>query len=169
MVNFLLDENEIRNLPLEERYEHCSQVIKNNPDQSLRWDNVWLTGEIVQEIGKDHPLYKKIEQLYTWSLLNDDDPVVKHEVCYQIAGHNMRSLIPLLIRCALDDKQDDLTRHEAIESLGLMRAYETEEEIKKISNSKSNEAVVKTARFVLMRFDRLKKVGMPYIPAKDMY
>lgn len=169
MVNFLLDENEIRNLPLEKRYEHCSNVIKTNPDQSMRWDNVWLTGEIVQEIDSDNPLYEKIERLYTWSLLNDKDPVVKHEVCYQIAGHNMRSLIPLLINCALDENQDVLTRHEAIESLGLMRAYETESEIEKIAGSKANEAVVKTAKFVLKRFDRLKKSGMPYIPANDMY
>ena len=169
MVNFLLDENDIRKLPLQERYEHCEYVIKENQDQSLRWDNVWLSGEIVQEIDKENPLYKKIEELYTWSLLNDEDPVVKHEVCYQIAGHNMRNLIPLLIHCAQDEKQDDLTRHEAIESLGLMRAYETEPQIKEIAISQANEAVIKTAKFVLMRFGRLKKAGMPYIPAKDMY
>lgn len=123
----------------------------------------------MQEIDDTNQLYEKIEQLYTWSLLNDKDPVVKHEVCYQIAGHNMRRLIPLLIQCAQDEKQDDLTRHEAIESLGLMRAYDTEEEIKKIAETQANDAVIKTAKFVLMRFDRLKKAGMPYIPAKDMY
>ena len=169
MVHFLLDENDIRKLSLEERYEHCSRSIRENDDPSFRWDNIWLSGEIIQEITPEHKLYKKLEELYAWNLEHDDNPVVKHETCYQIAGHDMRNLIPVLIKHAKDESQDILTRHEAIEALGLMRAYEAESIIKEIAQSNSDPSVTKTAEFVLMRFNRLKKLNTPYIPAKDLY
>jgi HEAT repeat protein len=48
-----------------------------------------------------------------------------------------------------------LAKHEAIESLGLMRAFEAESLIKKALDDPS-EDVRATAAFVLKRFERLR-------------
>ena len=42
MSNLILDEAHIRNLPHDERLEICSSILKNEPDESKRWDAVWL-------------------------------------------------------------------------------------------------------------------------------
>jgi HEAT repeat protein len=82
---------------------------------------------------------------------------VKHEACYQIAARNMRKMIPILIDAALFDTSI-LTKHEALESLGLMRAFEVENLIKKAVEDPSVD-VRETAGFVLKRFDRMKNTG----------
>ena len=62
-------------------------------------------------------------------LLNDDNGIVKHEAAFQIGVRNMRAKIPYLINSAVNDKNEPV-RHEAIESLGLMRAHECKETLK---------------------------------------
>jgi HEAT repeat protein len=52
-----------------------------------------------------------------------------------------------------------LTKHEAIESLGLMRAFEAESLIQKALDDPSSD-VRETATFVLKRFERLKNQGV---------
>jgi len=69
----------------------------------------------------------------------------------------MRKKIPVLIYTALND-QNVISKHEAIESLGLMRAFETENLIKKALDDPSDE-VRETATFVLKRLERLKAQG----------
>ena len=69
----------------------------------------------------------------------------------------MRNKIPYLIDSALNDKSE-LVRHEAIEALGLMRAHECKESLKKMVEDQS-DAVRETAIFVLKRLDRLTNSG----------
>ena len=83
--------------------------------------------------------------------------VVKHEVCYQIAGRNMRSKIPALVDAALNDPSI-LTKHEALESLGLMRAFDVVDLIRALKKIQVL-MLEKQLSFVIKRFERLKDQG----------
>jgi HEAT repeat protein len=99
----------------------------------------------------------EIADLMVWVLQNDDNGIVKHEAAFQIGLRNMRHKIPDLLYSAQHDKSD-VTRHESIEALGLMRVHECKEELEKMSQE-PNEAVSETASFVLKRLERLKNSG----------
>jgi len=157
MVIEVYDENKLRELPEEERMIICERIIKNDNDESKRWDAIWLLGEISENKNQDDPVFEKVADLMEWTLRNDSNGVVKHEACYQIAGRNMRSKIPVLIDAALNDKSI-LTKHEAIEALGLMRATESIDLIRDLEIDPSID-VRETARFVIKRLNRLKDQG----------
>ena len=150
----VLDENKLRGLPDEQRLVTCEQILKNDNDESKRWDAVWLIGELAENKNEDEPIFKKVAEIIEWVIKNDDNGVVKHEACFQIAARNMRKKIPILVNAALHDTSI-LTKHEAIESLGLMRAFESSDSIKKALDDPSKD-VRETARFVIKRLERLK-------------
>ena len=152
MTQLALDDHRIREFPLEKRVEIIEQIFKNSDDESLRWDAVWLAGEIPEQVGLKGPLFDKVADIYAWVLKNDDNAVVRHEVCYQIAGRNMRKKIPDLVEAGLQDKSA-LVRHEAIECLGIIRAFDHMDAMKKALEDPS-PYVVETARMVLKRMER---------------
>ena len=160
MSSAVIDENDVRKMPLEKRLEFCSDIIKNDNDESKRWDAVWLAGEVAEVSNPDDPLFLEVADLMVWILQNDTNGVVKHEACFQIAARNMRDKIPDLINSALHDSSG-LVKHEAIESLGLMRAFEVQEIIEKMQDH-PNPDVKETARFVLKRFARMKHLDTQY-------
>ena len=162
MSRHVLDEQDIRKLPSKERLSKCSAILKNSNDESLRWDAVWLAGEIAEVSGENDPIFDEVADLMVWVLQNDDNGVVKHEAAFQIAARNMRKKIPDLVNSVLNDKSG-LVQHEALESLGLMRAFEVEEMIAK-AISHQNPDVSQTASFVLKRFARLKGIKTEYKP-----
>jgi len=153
----VLDENNLRTLPDEQRLLACERILKNDSDESKRWDAVWLIGEIAENRSEGDPLFDKIADLFEWTLKNDYNGVVKHEACYQIAGRNMKSKISVLVDAALNDKSI-LTKHEALESLGLMRAFDAIDLIRDAEIDPSID-VRETARFVIKRLDRLRNHG----------
>lgn len=153
----LLDENNIRLLPPEKRFLVCEQILKNEPDESKRWDAVWLIGELAEKKEPNDPMFIKVSDVLDWVLKNDNNGVVKHEACFQVAARNMRNKIPLLVHTALYN-ESILAKHEAIESLGLMRAFESESLIQKALDDPSID-VRETAAFVLKRFARLRNCG----------
>lgn len=150
----VVDEYELLELPLKERLERLNEIFKNHPDESARWDATWLTGEIAEEAGPKDPIYNDVADLLAWALKHDSNSIVRHEVCYQIAGRNMRSKIPNLVEAALHD-ESSLVRHEATECLGIMHAFEARKQIEKNLND-PNKYVRDTAIFVLKRMDRTK-------------
>lgn len=150
----VLDENKLRELPDEQRFAICEQILKKDSDESKRWDAVWLIGELVEDKNEGSSIFRKVADIIEWVIKNDNNGVVKHEACFQIAARNMRKKIPVLVDAALHDTSV-LTKHEAIESLGLMRAFESEDLIKKALDDSSSD-VRETAEFVLKRFKRLK-------------
>ena len=160
MSSAVIDENDVRKMPLEKRLEFCFNIIKNDNDESKRWDAVWLAGEVAEVSNPDDPLFLEVADLMVWILQNDTNGVVKHEACFQIAARNMRDKIPDLINSALHDSSG-LVKHEAIESLGLMRAFEVQEIIEKMQDH-PNPDVKETARFVLKRFARMKHLNTQY-------
>ena len=153
----IYDENDMRQLSDEERLAKCEAILKNEDDESKRWDAVWLIGELANDKNEGDPVFDKVSELMKWVLKNDDNGVVKHEACYQIAARNMRKIIPVLVDASLHDPST-LTKHEALESLGLMRAYETEDLIKDATKDPSKD-VRETAEFILKRFARMKSAG----------
>jgi len=153
----LIDEGKIRELDDEERFVACEYILKNESDESKRWDAVWLVGELAENKNEGDSMFDRVAEIMGWVIKNDNNGVVKHEACYQIAARNMRKMIPILIDAALFDTSI-LTKHEALESLGLMRAFEVENLIKKAAEDPSVD-VRETAGFVLKRFDRMKNTG----------
>ena len=156
MNRLILDEGGLKNLPIRKRIEKCEEIVKNSDDESLRWDAVWVAGEMAQD-PSDKEIFDRVSNLMAWVLHNDPNGVVKHEACYQIAARNMRSKIPDLIHASLHN-ESVLTKHEAIESLGLMRAFEAEPLISNALKDPSPD-VRETAEFVIKRLKRIKSMG----------
>lgn len=142
-------------MPIRERLDVCTSIIKNEKDESLRGEAVWVIGKTANEVGHDDPVYNEIADLFEAVLKNDNNDVVKHEVCFQIGEHNMRKKIPVLVNSALSDPSE-LVRHEAIEALGLLKAFECRDALKKALQD-PNFAVKQTAIFVLKQLDRLER------------
>jgi HEAT repeat protein len=159
----IFDEYQMRELPDEERFSMCEKTLKNEKDESKRWDAVWLIGELAENKDENDPMFNKVSDVIEWVLNNDDNGVVKHEACFQVAARNMRQKIPVLVNTALHNPSI-LAKHEAIESLGLMRAFEAESLIRKALDDPSHD-VRETAEFVLKRFERLKNHHVVYKPS----
>lgn len=158
-MEFVFDEYNMRNLPPGQRFDKVKQVLKsgNERDESIRWDCIWLAGEITEAVGKDDPICTEIADLMVWVLNNDENGIVRHEAAFQIGLHNMRAKIPDLVNSILNDKSD-LVKHEAIEALGLLRDHGSKETLIKMLEDKS-AVVSETAAFVLKRLERLKDRG----------
>ena len=165
MVIEVYDENKLRELSDDKRLLACEYILKNDSDESKRSDATWLIGELAENRNEGDPLFDKVADIIEWIIKNDNNGVVKHEACFQIAGRNMRSKIPVLIEAALTDKSI-LTKHEAIESLGLMRAFDSINMIRDAVNDPSID-VRETARFVIKRLERLEE-HEEYKPSKIM-
>ena len=149
-----MDEYSIRDLPPRERIDCCKEILRNEKDESLRWDAVWIVGELAEVSEKNNPFFDEIADLMGLVLKNDDSGMVKHEACYQIAMRKMLKKIPDLVQSALYDKSG-LVKHEAIEALGLLDAFDSQELISKSLNS-ANDDVRETAQFVISRLARIK-------------
>jgi HEAT repeat protein len=158
-MEFVFDEYNMRNLPARQRLDKVIQVLRsgNERDESIRWDCIWLAGEITEAVSKDDPICTEIGDLMVWVLNNDDNGIVRHEAAFQIGLHNLRTKIPDLINSILNDKSD-LVKHEAIEALGLLRDHGSRETLIKMLDDKG-VAVSETAAFVLKRLERLKDRG----------
>lgn len=151
----VLDEANLRALPARERLDRCISIMKNESDVSKRWDAVYLAGEIAEATSPEDPIFDEVSDLMSWILQNDDDCVIKHEACFQIAARNMRKKIPDMINTALNDKSG-VAKHEALECLALMRAFESREVMVKALQDPISY-VSETAAFALKRLDRLDK------------
>ncbi|MFB5644999.1 MAG: HEAT repeat domain-containing protein [Nitrosopumilaceae archaeon] len=149
----ILDDAKTRDLSPEKRLEKYTDVIKNEKDASKRWDAIWLTGELARDVGRG-PLFDKAADLFVWNLENDDDGVVMHETCYQISACDMREKIPDLLKAGLEN-QSSLARHEAIEVLGSMEAFEVLDDLKKALKDPVSY-VVETAKFAIKRLERMQ-------------
>jgi len=159
----VFDEYKLRELSDDERFSICEKTLKNEKDESKRWDAVWLIGELAENKDENDPMFNKVSDVIEWVLVNDDNGVVKHEACFQVAARNMRKKIPVLVDTALHNPSI-LAKHEAIESLGLMRAFEAESLIRKALDDPSHD-VRETAQFVLKRFERIKNRDVDYKPS----
>ena len=44
----VFDESKMRELSDEDRFNACEQILKNEDDESKRWDAVWSIGELAK-------------------------------------------------------------------------------------------------------------------------
>ena len=158
-MEFVFDEYNMRDLTPRKRLDKITNILKsgNEQDESIRWDCIWLAGEITEAVSKVDPISTEIADLMVWVLNNDDNGIVRHEAAFQIGLHNMRAKIPDLVNSILNDKSN-LVKHEAIEALGLLRDHGSKETLRKMLEDKG-EGVSETAAFVLKRLERLKDRG----------
>ena len=158
----IFDEANLRKLPDEERFSICKATLESEKDESKRWDAVWLIGELAEDKDQNDQMFVKVSNVIEWVIKNDNNGVVIHEACFQVAARNMRSKIPVLVDAGLHHTSV-LAKHEAIEALGLMRAFEAESLISKALYDPSID-VRETAQFVIKRFERLRNQGVykPY-------
>ncbi len=151
----VFDEYELRKLDPRKRIDYCKKILRTEKDDSLRWDAVWIAGEILDRQGENGPFFDEVSDLMGWVLKNDGSGMVKHEACYQIAARKMYKKIPDLLNSALNDS-NGLVTHEAVEALGLLNALDSKKLITKCLNS-SNPDIRQTIEFVLRRKERQKK------------
>ncbi|MGA7603094.1 MAG: HEAT repeat domain-containing protein [Nitrososphaeraceae archaeon] len=155
-MELIFDEYQVRRLPPRERLDKIKQILRSEKDESIRWDGVWLAGEITDGMDTEDPMFAEVADLLAWVLANDVNGIVKHEASFQIAARNMRKKIPNLIHSAIYDGSE-ITRHESIEALGLIRAHESRETLEMLARNQSEtDGVRETATFVLKRLDRVK-------------
>lgn len=155
-MELIFDEYQTRRLPFRERLDKVKQILSTEKDESIRWDAVWLAGEITDGMNPKEPIFDEVADLLAWVLANDVNGIVKHEAAFQLAARNMRKKIPDLIHSAIYDGSE-ITRHESIEALGLIRAHESRETLEKLARSQSeSDGVRETAAFVLKRLDRVR-------------
>ena len=152
----VFDEYDLRKMKPRERIDHCKEILRNEKDDSLRWDAVWIAGEILDRQGENGPFFDEVSDLMGWVLKNDDSGMVKHEACYQIAMRKMDKKIPDLLNSALNDS-NALVTHEAVEALGMLNALDSKVLITKCLKS-SNLDLRQTIEFVLQRKERQKKL-----------
>jgi hypothetical protein len=151
----VLDDTNLRGIQTRERLDKCIYIVKNDPDESKRWDAIYIAGEIAEATTPEDPIFDEVADLMAWVLQNETNGVVKHEACFQIAARNMRKKIPDMINTALNDKSG-IAKHEAIECLALMRAFESRDAMVKALGDQI-PYVSETAAFSLKRLDRLDK------------
>ena len=148
------DPDEIRKLPYDKRVAMLWDVFKNNPNEAARWDAVWLAGELAEETGLKGSIFEQVQYMCGWVLQNDQNSIVRHEVCYQIAGRAMHAQIPNLLHAAMHD-ESELVRHEATECLSIIHA--NEESKKAIEKNLNDPSLIvrETAAFVQKRMERI--------------
>lgn len=152
-----LTENRLNELDPETRLEISIEKIKNGKNsESQRWDCLIIISELYVKLKKNQhkelgtrkikKMISKIESTLKWMIHNEENCVVHHEVAYQVAARNITQLIPDMIDAALHSKSI-VSRHEYLECLGVMKAFDELEEVIPIALKDKNPDVRQTAEF----------------------
>jgi hypothetical protein len=164
LVSENLTENRLNELDPETRLEVSIEKIMNGKNsESQRWDCLIIISELYvkliknqhRDLGKQkvRKMKSKIESTLKWMIHHEKNCVVHHEVAYQVAARNITSLVPDMVTAALHSKSV-VSRHEYLECLGVMKAFD---ELKKILPKvlkDKNPDVRETAEFAKDRLSR---------------
>ena len=134
LINSNLTEDKLNELLPETRLDVCVEKIKNGRNsESQRWDCLIIISELYVKLTNDSfnelppkkikEMLSKIESALKWMIYNEKNCVVHHEVAYQVAARNITNLIPDMVYAALNSKSV-VSRHEFLECLGVMKAFE---------------------------------------------
>jgi len=159
-----LTENRLNELDPETRLKVSVEKITNGKNsESQRWDCLIIISELYVKLKKNQypdlgkqkikKMISKIELTLKWMIYNEKNCVVHHEVAYQVAARNITNLIPYMVDAALHSKSV-VSRHEYLECLGVMKAFD---ELKKILPrvlKDKNSDVRDTAQFAKDRLSR---------------
>lgn len=164
LVSENLTENRLNDLDPETRLEVSIEKITNGKNsESQRWDCLIIISELYVKLNKNQyrdlgkqkvkKMISKIESTLKWMIHHEKNCVVHHEVAYQVAARNITNLIPDMVEAALHSKSI-VSRHEYLECLGVMKAFdELKKILPKVLNDK-NPDVRETAEFAKDRLSR---------------
>ena len=164
LIHSNLTENKLNELNPETRLAVCVEKIKNGKNSdSQRWDCLIIISELYVKLKeskfKELPLKKikemldEIESTLKWMIYNEKNCVVHHEIAYQVAARNMTNLIPDMVHASLHSKSI-VSRHEFLECLGVMKAFDDLKKIIPFALEDDNPDVRQTAEFA---DDRMKR------------
>lgn len=159
-----LTENRLNELDPETRLEVSVEKITNGKNsESQRWDCLIIISELYVKLKQNQypeldeikvqKMLTKIESTLKWMIYNEENCVVHHEVAYQVAARNISKLIPDMVNAALESKST-VSRHEYLECLGVMKAFDELEEIIPEALQDENKDVRQTAEFAKDRLLR---------------
>ena len=154
-MGIIYEESNLLTIPVGDRLEVCSSIIKNEKDESLRGEAIWVVGKTASQCSDDESVRDEVADLLEHVLKHDNNDIVKHEACFQLGEHKMKKKIPALLGAAMNDPSE-IVRHEAVEALGLMQAFEYKDVIKQFLKD-PNSGVRQTAVFVLKQLERQEK------------
>lgn len=160
MKQKIWDEYALAGLPLRERLDKCTHLIKTSKRKPQRWIAIYAAGEICYVLEKDDPMRLEIGELMVYVIKHEKDDVVKHEACFQLGLRNFDNHVDVLLDVAIHHRHHRISQHEAIEALGLLRTKE-EYIIKSLKAlALADDDVVRvSAKFVLELLDFLKDAG----------
>ncbi len=164
LINSNLTEDKLNELPPEKRLVVCVEKIKNGKNsESQRWDCLIIICELYVKLSKNlfkdldskkiNEMIFEIESTLKWMIYNEKNCVVHHEVAYQVAARNMTRLIPDMVHACLHS-ESIVSRHEYLECLGVMKAFEELKQIIPLALKDSHPDVRQTAEFAQ---DRMKR------------
>ena len=154
-LGIVYEQSILLKMPINERLKTCSSILHNEKDESLRGEAVWVLGTTAGELDHSDALRNEIGDLLEYVLVNDKNDVVKHEACFQLGEYGLKNKLSVLVNSALHDPSE-LVRHEAVEALGLIQAFDHRDVLLKALNDEK-ECVRQTAAFVLKQLERLEK------------
>ena len=159
-----MTEDELNQIEPLKRFGMCrKRIMSKNSGISQRADALIVMCELYQKLSDGmYNLDKKqrietkeeIESVIRWMMDNENNCVIHHELFYQIAARNMYCLVDDMAFCAKNSKSI-VSRHEAIENLGMMMAWQHLDIIKNALDDK-NQDIVETAQWAMSRYERYK-------------
>jgi len=170
LISENLTENRLNELDPETRLEVSIEKITNGKNsESQRWDCLIIISELYVKLSKNQyndlgkqkikKMISKIESTLKWMIHNEKNCVVHHEVAYQVAARNITNLVPDMVEAALHSKSV-VSRHEYLECLGVMKAFDELKKILPKMLKDKNPDVRETAEFAKDRLSR-------YVNEKD--
>jgi len=170
LISENLTENRLNELDPETRLEVSVEKITNGKNsESQRWDCLIIISELYVKLSKNQyndlgkqkikKMISKIESTLKWMIHNEKNCVVHHEVAYQVAARNITNLVPDMVEAALHSKSV-VSRHEYLECLGVMKAFDELKKILPKMLKDKNPDVRETAEFAKDRLSR-------YVNEKD--
>ena len=166
LIQSNLTENKLNELVPGIRLAVCVEKIKNGKNsESQRWDCLIMISELYVKLTENKfkelnskkikEMLSEIESTLKWMIYNEKNCVVHHEIAYQVAARNMINLIPDMVHASLHS-QSIVSRHEFLECLGVMKAFDDLKKILPFALKDKNPDVRQTAEFADDRMKRYK-------------
>jgi deoxyhypusine monooxygenase len=144
---------------------HCMEVMAKMEDAFSRKDESYFINVLNQEpslVLRVHAVCILAEvggeesiQTLSDVLLNDVDPLVKHEAAFSLGQIGLASAVGALEKAMLTDS-DAVVRHESAAALGSIGSAKAEQALKKALND-GDPIVSNSARASLFNIEFLKK------------
>jgi hypothetical protein len=164
VIKYDYTEDELNKLDPQTRLSVSIKIIKNSKSSiTQRADGLIIICELYHKLSDKQydfsksttdKMKKQITNTIRWMMYNEKNCVVHHELFYQIAARNMTNLIKDMASCAKNSKSI-VSRHEAIENIGMMMAWDHLDIIRDALND-SNQDIRQTAEWVMDRYSRYK-------------